>query len=319
MTLFPAFLTLVALLAARSTRIATVTVNPTSSVSGQEIHLADVARITGGAATLSGSLRALDLGVAPLPGQMRILLRGDIIVMLRAAHIDDRRLVLECPQQFEVQRTYTSVQANEVVQAALAAARPAIANLAGASLEAEGVQSPGDLPSGKVSLAAAPPLGRPEQGTLIVPVSISVGGRAIRTISVVLHVRRRLSTVIAGHWLPPGQVLKAEDLSMAVVDLPPGMEQPVLQLSEAVGKRTLRQIGLGQPLDHTMLETPPDVVSNAQITIRCTFGSVSISAPGVAQQAGRVGDVIRVYSPETHKEVSGQIVDAHTVSLIEQP
>ncbi|MBI2896536.1 MAG: flagella basal body P-ring formation protein FlgA [Deltaproteobacteria bacterium] len=63
---------------------------------------------------------------------------------------------------------------------------------------------------------------------------------------------------------------------------------------------------------------PPPIVSpGARVSIIARFGNVTASAPGVAMQPGRVGDVIRVTNRSTRASLMARIESGDTVRVVQ--
>ncbi|MCS6777566.1 MAG: flagellar basal body P-ring formation chaperone FlgA [Chloroherpetonaceae bacterium] len=295
-----------------------VTVRALVEVPGPVFTLGEIAELSGADSGLIARLRQVEIGTSPLPGYARTVTPGDITVRLRAAKLEGPRVVVQAPPLIRVSRMRNDVPPVEVTQAALAVAEQAIKDLPDATLEPLPLAGPVVLPPGRVTLMPGAYRGHPEMGTLYVPVRMSVDGRTVQTVEVAFRVRRRMSVVVASRTIEPNTVLTAADVSVMRVELPPGFAHPVVKVEEAVGKRARRQLRAHLPIATDMLETPPDLVANARVTIEFVIGAVRITAPGVAREAGVVGDTIRVYCTETKKEVEAVIVDGRTVRVTEE-
>lgn len=65
------------------------------------------------------------------------------------------------------------------------------------------------------------------------------------------------------------------------------------------------------------VECPPPIVHPGQrVSIIARFGAVEASAPGVARQPGRTGDVIRVQSAHSRATLRARVIDAETVEVV---
>lgn len=296
----------------------TVVVRAVAEVPGPVFTLGEIAELTGADETLIARLRLVEIGTSPLPGYARTVTPGDITVRLRAAKLEGPRVVVQAPPLIRVSRMRNDVPPAEVTQAALAVAEQAIKDMPDATLEPQPLAGPVVLPAGRVTLMPGAYRGHPEMGTLYVPVRMSVDGKTVQTVEVAFKVRRRVSVVVASRTIEPNTVLTAADVTVMRVELPPGFAHPIAKVEEAVGKRARRQLRAHLPIAADMLETPPDLVANARVTIEFVVGAVRITAPGIAREAGVVGDTIRVYCTETKKEVEAVIVDGRTVRVIEE-
>ncbi|HJL19619.1 MAG TPA: flagella basal body P-ring formation protein FlgA [Sandaracinaceae bacterium LLY-WYZ-13_1] len=61
----------------------------------------------------------------------------------------------------------------------------------------------------------------------------------------------------------------------------------------------------------------PVVRPGRRVRLRVRFGAVIASAPGVARQPGRVGEVIRVQNLQTRASLRARVIDAETVEVVQ--
>ncbi len=301
--------------------LASILVRADSNVNGSHFTLGKIADIQCKDKTLAARLMSVEIGTISLPGLARMFGPGDITVHLRAAGLSDlldhKQLELIAPPEARVTRAAHAVPSDEITRTAIASVQRLIADIPNATLEAASGGDNITVPVGNVRVVAGAYRGLPESGTITVPVSILVDGNVTQTANVALHIRRKMRTVILRRTLEPHDIVGADDVTLALVDLPAGLAHPLGNASAAIGKRTTRRIVQDAPVSADWLETPPDIKANTRVTIEFVFGSVHITAPGLTQQAGMIGETIRVYAQDTHKELSALIVDDHTVQLIE--
>lgn len=82
---------------------------------------------------------------------------------------------------------------------------------------------------------------------------------------------------------------------------------------------TIRQGERSQRLSlQAVLSCPEPVVQpGAQVRLIVINGAVRVSAPGVANQPGRVGDEIRVTNSLSKKSLKGRVLDAQSVEVVQ--
>ena len=301
--------------------LASIVVRANSDVNGGRFTLGEIADIQSKDKALQARLSVVEIGTVSMPGQARLIGPGDITVHLRAAGLsvllDHKQLELIAPPEMRVTRAAHTVEADEITRAAIASAQSLIANIPNATLEPAAGTGRLTVPAGRAHVVAGAYRGLPESGTITVPVSILVDGNVAQSVDVTLHIRRKMRTVVVRRTLEPHDIVSADDVTLALVDLPGGFAHPLADVQSVVGKRATRRIVIDGPVSADWLETPPDLKANTRVTIEYVFGSVHITAPGLTQQAGMIGDMIRVYAQDTHKELSVLVVNDHTVQLIE--
>lgn len=293
----------------------TLTVRAITEVPGAHFTLGEIADLQGKDSELIAQLAKVEIGTSPIPGQSRNVTPGDITVKLRAAKLESARVSVNAPPVIRVTRARNDVPPAEITQAAMPIAQGAVKDLADATLEPQPLAQGVTLPTGRVVLIAGAYRGEPEMGTIYVPVSMNVDGKPAQTVEVAFKVRRRMSVVAASRTIEVNDIIAAEDVSVVRMELPSGFTRPLKELQEVVGKRAKRQLRANLPISAMHLDTPPDLTANARVTIEFIIGPVRISAPGIAREAGAVGDTIRVYAPDTKKEVEAVIVDGRTVRV----
>lgn len=295
--------------------VMTVTVHPLANVTGETFTLGEIADIEGKDKDLAAQLAEIQIGASPLPGLSRGVMPGDVTVHLRAVHLDIKRVHVSLPPGIRITRSGTDVAPVSVVKAALAAAQDAIKSIPNATLEALPTNTTLIVPTGKVDFLAGAWRGQVESGTIFVPVSILVNGKIFQTPEISIRIHRKQKVVVARDILAVHTVLTPNDVMLATIDLPPGFTQPFSAIEDVVGKRMTRRLMAEAPLSATMLDTPPAITANDKVTIEYHYGPIHITASGVARQTGMIGDHIRVYATETHKELDAVIVDNQTVSI----
>ena len=297
--------------------LVTVTPRVRSEVAGGVFTLGEIADFFGKDAALIAKLRAVEVGTSPLPGQSRSLSPGDIIVRLRAGHLETAQVMLTAPPSMEISRAHTGLESAALVKAAIEAAKPLLSEMADAILEAENPPQNLSLPTGKMALTAGACKGRAENGALFVPIAIAVDGKPFQTVEIKLQVHRIMRVVIANRQLEPGDILTLDDVSLAKVDVISSAGRLLTTTKPALGKRVKRRILNDAPLAATDLEAPPAVLANTEVTIQFNYGAVQVTALARTLQSGAIGETIRVQTSDTHKELDAIIVNSHTVRMVE--
>lgn len=94
---------------------------------------------------------------------------------------------------------------------------------------------------------------------------------------------------------------------------------PRKQSGRTVAMVTLRQGERNQRLSiQAVLSCPAPVIApGASVRLVVNRGAVHVSAPGVANQPGRVGDEIRVTNSISRKPLIGRVIDAQSVEVLQ--
>ncbi|MBR5162871.1 MAG: flagellar basal body P-ring formation protein FlgA, partial [Schwartzia sp.] len=88
------------------------------------------------------------------------------------------------------------------------------------------------------------------------------------------------------------------------------------EADEIVGKVLSRSLSIGAPLWRTMLKTPVLMKAGAPVTILSRVNGVEVKMDGLALEAGRAGDIIRVKNTASRKVLRGRVIDEVTVEIV---
>ncbi len=132
--------------------------------------------------------------------------------------------------------------------------------------------------------------------------------------SVNVRVRGMAQVVQAGRSLPNGQLLRTEDLRLVDADIATEPLGVLTDLAQALGRETARPIKEGASLVLNALRQATVIKVGDRVTVRLIGQAFQVSAEGVAQQAGGVGDTIRVKMPDG-KLVAASVVRAGHVDV----
>jgi flagella basal body P-ring formation protein FlgA len=106
----------------------------------------------------------------------------------------------------------------------------------------------------------------------------------------------------------PGDVISASMLEDRGYALPRGTESLyALSRDALIGKAARRTFLPGHPIALAGVDNPRIVTIGAQIKLVFSEGGLQIAAVGIAQQAGGVGDLIRVRNQDSGIFVTGRV------------
>ena len=129
--------------------------------------------------------------------------------------------------------------------------------------------------------------------------------------SVNVRVRGMAQVVQAGRSLPNGQLLRTEDLRLVDADIATEPLGVLTDLAQALGRETSRPIKEGASLVLNALRQATVIKVGDRVTVRLIGQAFQVSAEGVAQQAGGVGDTIRVKMPDGKLVVANVVRPGH--------
>jgi flagella basal body P-ring formation protein FlgA len=133
-------------------------------------------------------------------------------------------------------------------------------------------------------------------------------GEATATVRVVARHARPAASVARG------QILRAADLDLVVADIGSQILRPLPQ--DLAGARALREIPAGAVVTAAMVRPAPVVRTGDEVRARVRLGPAEIVGLAVAQQAGGVGDVIRVVNRTSRRALRGRVVGPQEVEVV---
>jgi flagella basal body P-ring formation protein FlgA len=110
-----------------------------------------------------------------------------------------------------------------------------------------------------------------------------------------------------------GETLGAADIEPATIDADGWPLRPVPV--DVVGARAVVDLPAGQVLQKPMIVPAPLVRSGEPVTITVRAGGLQVQTQGVAAQAGRLGDVIRVINSDSGRRLSARVVGPAAVEV----
>jgi flagella basal body P-ring formation protein FlgA len=113
---------------------------------------------------------------------------------------------------------------------------------------------------------------------------------------------------VATTRLPPGSVLRAEDVQMARVRTSLVHGEVVHRLSDAVGLQLKRQISAGLPFAVGELMRPAMVQKGANVQMQLDSPGIALVAQGQALESGAIGERIRVLNPASRAVIEAEVM-----------
>jgi flagellar basal body P-ring formation protein FlgA len=135
------------------------------------------------------------------------------------------------------------------------------------------------------------------------------------TIYVPVRLHAWVAAVVASVNLTPNTKLNADDLTRGPIDMFTNNGAFLTDVKAAEGK--VLRVGLlaGAPILSPFLEYPIVVHRGQQLILTLTTSTMSIEAPVLALEDGRIGDSIEVENPDSRKTMRATVLDDGRVEM----
>lgn len=171
-----------------------------------------------------------------------------------------------------------------------------------AVFEIDRERHPGPLRT-RLSTESDPPF----QGRVPVTVELLVGDQVVARHIVSPYVRVLQTAIVPARDLRRGETLGPNDVRVAKVDAARMRGDLVRTVDDVVGRRLKSSVREGRPLRNSQIEVIPVVDRGDRVVLVLESGAIRIQAIGRAQEAGAIGQWIRVLNVDSRREVSGRV------------
>lgn len=125
----------------------------------------------------------------------------------------------------------------------------------------------------------------------------------------------RVPAVVAARTLPANATIRQADLGVALIPYDRLPTRAVETVASAIGLRTRSPVPEGAALRESILERPLLVRRGDLVQAMVRRGDLLISGRGVAQEDGRLGETIRLESPDGDRAFLGRVAAADRVEV----
>ncbi len=154
-------------------------------------------------------------------------------------------------------------------------------------------------------------------GNVTLTVDFYIDGEKQHSVKVSGKVNVHQEVVVARRPLKRDTVIVAEDVDVRRIPLTDPKDRSATEVSQVIGKRLLRAVGMQQPILADFLDKALSVKPGDAVSIVFQQGSLKLVARGRVQDGGGVGDTVRVVNTKSHKVLSCQVLDNQTVRPVQ--
>lgn len=291
------------------------------TVAGPQLTLGDLAAIHGATAAELDTLRKIDLGAAPEPGQLRSFTRGYLFLIIRQQGFD-KEFTLKMSEQVVVRVAGVSIQAADFEKTLTGLLPPHKPGIIKKWLEISDL--PGEIWIGKDDEWLLEPavVGTwPEVGPVLFKVRLSVSKRSNengsetpwrRYFNIRGKVRETALLYRPIRDISYHRELRSGDFEQVEAELATGREW----VGEfPVKTRSTRLIKRGEVLRDDFIQPVPLVLKDHPVEVMVKGSGVQIRIMGIAKSDGWLGDEIKVMNPASKKLFRAKVIGEEMVEV----
>jgi flagella basal body P-ring formation protein FlgA len=160
---------------------------------------------------------------------------------------------------------------------------------------------------------------RPNKGVTPGPLSfllaVDIAGKEQARTWVKSEIRVFDEVLVSSAPLARHETITVKDVRVERRDISGLNARPLTRIEEVAGWQAARAIEVNEILTQKSLDRPSLLRRGSPVTLLYETGGLRVEAPGLAVEAGKIGEVIQVKNPTSGKLLRGLIVDARTVRV----
>jgi len=174
---------------------------------------------------------------------------------------------------------------------------------------------PRSLPAGPVTLRILRPGRGITPGMIHFLLAADMAGREAARLWVRGELKVFSQVVVSSMPLAHHERLNAPDLRLERRDISALTARPFNRIDEVAGLQAARAIEVNEILTQRSVDRPTLVRRGSPVTLVYETGSLRVEAGGVAEEGGKLGDLIQVKNPTSGKILRGVVLDGRNVRI----
>lgn len=171
------------------------------------------------------------------------------------------------------------------------------------------------LPAGSVTLRMLRPPRGITPGLNQFLLAADLEGREAARLLVRSELKVFAQVVVSSAPLGHHERLNARDLRLERRDISALTARPFSAIDDVAGLQAARAIEVNEILTHRSVDRPTLVRRGAAVTLVYETGRLRVQANGIAEEGGKLGDLIQVKNPTSGKILRGVVLDGRNVRV----
>ena len=286
------------------------------SVRQEAIYLSDIATIQGAPRSWVDRASQLKIKAAPPVGEILILSGEEVARKIQQANLGAVVSLNEIPDQIEVAREGRWVEREEILGMLESHLRNRIPDR-NKDIQVRDLQGGEKIivPLGSLSSDPAFPEQAHRGGPLSITMTLRVDGREVQKVRLQARVEIYGPVLASKNQLKRNQEIGEKDVEVVRKNLSLLSADVLTDPREVQGKRMTLTVNSQEVLRTSMIETPPLFKKGDRVILIVENEYFKITTFGEAKEDGRKGERVKLMNITSQKEVSGRVLDAHTVHV----
>ena len=295
-----------------------ITAASSSEVTGEFVHLGEIAEISTDDAQQAADLSNLVVGRIVLPGNVMGLSSQVLVLRIQSAGIDCSDFAWDFPTRIEVHRAAQVLPSNAIEETGQQAINDQLKKINETrkyTIESITIPKTLNLPQGAVSYSANIPGGVKPALPTSVEISVLIDGKLYKKVSYRARVHIYQDVLTATRAINRGEKIAESDLNVISKEVNAYSGACLTDSKDAIGFVMGRSVSAGTILLKAMVEKPIVVQRGFPLHMIVNVNGISVQMEGTALESGRVGDRIRVRNESSRKILYGKVLDNKAVEI----
>jgi flagella basal body P-ring formation protein FlgA len=289
------------------------------TVNHKDVSLAEICDAEGLSSEWKSIMSGIYIGDAPQAGMEKFIdpvqLRTYLARLLDSYRISSSEVKLDIPEKIIVRRESTQItqeQVEEIFKKFVFENSPWKQE----EINIKGVHFSGlpVIPTGNMTYEVTASSAKERFiGNVTATIDFYVNAEKARTLGVVGKVEVFGNVYLASRPLKQNEMISGADLEVHKMNLTDAVDRFATRLDQVENRRVLRNLGVHQPLEIRDLDKPLVLKRGDSVKIVYDEPGLSVTAKGLANADGGVGDTLAVTNVESKKTIHCKVVDAQTV------
>lgn len=171
------------------------------------------------------------------------------------------------------------------------------------------------LPAGAVNYRVLQPNVFSSSGVHNFYLAAEIAGKEAAKFWVKAEIRVYEQVVVAAAPLARQELIGVKDVRLERREIVARGNRPFTRVDDVVGKQPTRVIEANDMITQSALERPTLMKRGSPITLVFETGGLRVETDGVAEEGGKIGDLIQIKNASSGKRLRGVVLDSRNVRL----